>query len=334
MKEKENSGSGRGISYASFYTDIFSSLLLTIIILGSGLLWNSTALLADALYSFFKILTGSEQVFNQYIARKPEDWNHNFGHGKVTTFCMGAGAFIVLLAGILVCFLGLRDIFLFIQGKVLDVPEEFSLIVASCAFIYNVFSSKFSIREKSTSVSGIVLLGITCTFLPGTLWDLAASFTAVLVCLYLLWISGKLLYENINELIEASLDENSNKQIWKIIRETRGVITCCELKTRKIGKDIAINACISVHESLNVQEAAEISERVETRLKDAFGACTYVLIRAEPEPGMEFQKKDEIKRQDKIKQQDETKQQYNPLADQYPKINYVQFVEEGQNNAL
>jgi len=83
-------------------------------------------------------------------------------------------------------------------------------------------------------------------------------------------------------LIEASLDEESNRDIRKIISETEGVISCRELKTRRIGKSIAINVSISVKESLNIREAAEISSRVEKRLKATYGEETYALIKAEP----------------------------------------------------
>ncbi|WP_269850434.1 cation transporter dimerization domain-containing protein [Methanosarcina horonobensis] len=71
-----------------------------------------------------------------------------------------------------------------------------------------------------------------------------------------------------------------------------------ELKTRRIGNGIAINACITVNDSLNIQEVAEIADLVEDRLKAAYGKDIYTLIKAEPDPerNCSFQKKNRIPR--------------------------------------
>ncbi|MCQ1535152.1 cation transporter [Methanosarcina sp. KYL-1] len=297
MKADKNLNRARGISY----TRLFLSLLLTVLKFFAGLFGNSTALLADAVRSFSDFLAESVKLLDLCIASKPKDESHNYGHGKVATLCVGAGALLLLITGIQAFSLGLEELFLFIHEKEPGTPETIALVVAGGAFISREIFLRISRRRglgpdsssyasfqlpgKNTFISGVVLLGIGCTFLPGNGWDAADSFTAVLVSLYLLGTSAKLLYGTVDELIEASLDEESNRQIRKIIDETEGVIASHELKTRKIGKGIAINVCISVHETLNVQEAAEISKRVESRLKKACGPETYTLIKAEPDPG-------------------------------------------------
>ncbi|MPM79572.1 Ferrous-iron efflux pump FieF [bioreactor metagenome] len=136
---------------------------------------------------------------------------------------------------------------------------------------------------RSLLLSCLVTLGIGCTFLPGKNWVITDSFIAVLLSLYLLGISGKLLYGTTNELIEASLDEEENRKIKEIINRTEGVTGSSELKTRKIGSGVAINACVTVSDSLNIQEVAEITDQVEKRLKTVYGQEAYTLIKAEPD---------------------------------------------------
>lgn len=116
-------------------------------------------------------------------------------------------------------------------------------------------------------------------------FDIADSFAAVLLSLYLLWNSGRLLYRTTDELIEASLEEENNRRIREIVNQTENVTDCGELKTRRIGKRIAINVCFSVNNSLNIREAVEIANLVEERLKAAFEEDTYVLIKIEPNQG-------------------------------------------------
>jgi len=286
------------------YTALFFSLALTIFKLFAGLLGNSTALIADSVRSFSELISELRKFLEVSIASKPEDWSHNYGHGKVATLFMGAGACILLFAGVQSINMASQELLTFIQGRETEAPEIFALSAAALALLSKEIVPFFS-RKKGRYVDGIsseigsyigkaqirslffaclVTLGIGCTFLPGKNWDVTDSIIAALVSLYLLGTSGRLLYGTVNELIEASLDEEDNRKISEIINKTEGVTGSSELKTRRIGSGIAINACITVDNSLNIQEVAEIADQVEKRLKTAYGQDIYTLIKAEPDP--------------------------------------------------
>ncbi|HOW13714.1 cation diffusion facilitator family transporter [Methanosarcina sp.] len=286
------------------YTALFFSLALTIFKLFAGLLGNSTALIADSVRSFSELISELRKFLEVSIASKPEDWSHNYGHGKVATLFMGAGACILLFAGVQSINMASQELLTFIQGRETEAPEIFALSAAALALVSKEIVPFFS-RKKGRYVDGIsseigsytgkaqirslffaclVTLGIGCTFLPGKNWDVTDSIIAALVSLYLLGTSGRLLYGTVNELIEASLDEEDNRKISEIINKTEGVTGSSELKTRRIGSGIAINACITVDNSLNIQEVAEIADQVEKRLKTAYGQDIYTLIKAEPDP--------------------------------------------------
>lgn len=295
------------------YTVLFFSLVVTIFKLLAGLLGHSTALIADSVRSFSELINELKKILELSIASKPEDWSHNYGHGKVATLFTGAGACILLFAGAQSISMASEELLTFIQGREAEAPEILALSAAAFALVSREIIPFFSrkkgrysdgistgigsyaenIRIKSLLLSCLVTLGIGCTFLPGKNWAIADSIIAVLVSLYLLGTSGRLLYSTANELIEASLNEEDNRKIREIINKTEGVTGSSELKTRKIGNVIAINACIIVNNSLNIQEVAEIADQVEKRLKTAYGQEIYTLIKAEPdtERNCSFQKK-------------------------------------------
>ncbi|BBL66369.1 MULTISPECIES: cation diffusion facilitator family transporter [Methanosarcina] len=311
MKAEKNLNKTLKISYKA----LFFSFALTLIKLLAGFLGNSTALIADSIRSFSELINELKKLLEVFIASKPEDWSHNYGHGKVATLFTGAGACILLFAGIESISLASQELLIFIQGRETEAPEILALSAAALTLVSReiipLFSSKGKEIEGTLSGTGIytrnaqirslllscfVTLGIGCTFLPGKNWVVTDSFIAALMSLYLLGTSGKLLYGTANELIEASLDEEDNKKIRKIINTTEGVTGSGELKTRKIGNGIAINACITVSDSLNIQEVAEIADRVENRLKTVYGEDIYALVKAEPDPGRNcsFRKKMEF----------------------------------------
>ncbi len=298
------------------YTELALSLILTLFKLLAGILGNSTLLLADAVRSFSELINECTKLLDFSIASKPEDKSHNYGHGKITTLCMGAGAFILLFASFHMIYLSFGELFIFLQGKESKTPEIIALYAAIAAFILrNIMPvltgnaelqtkeafSKARIPLKEILISVFVISGIGFTFLSGKNFDIADSFAGLLLSLYLLGTSGGLLYRIVNELIEASLDEKNNLRIMEIINRTENVTGSGELKTRRIGKGIAINASVNVNNSLSVLEASEIANLVEKRLKAAFTEDTYVLIKIEPIPikNQNFESKDRSSNENK-----------------------------------
>lgn len=299
MKADEKLDKSQSISYSK----IGLSFLLTIFKLLAGLLGHSTLLLVDSVRSFSEFVNESGKLLDFSIANKPEDRSHNYGHGKIATLCTGAEACVLLVAGLYAFYIGSEHVFMFIKGKELEAPETITLLTAILAFVSRDIIFMFAERGelqakgipseeriyiKEVFVSIFVILGIGFTFLPGKGSHIADSFVAVFVSIYLLGSSGRLLYSTVNELIEASLDEGTNHKIREIITKTEGVTESGEIKTRRIGKGIAINACISVNNSLSVREAAKITNLVEERLKAAFGEDSYTLIKVEPCPLKNF----------------------------------------------
>jgi len=281
------------------YTELALSLVLTLFKMLAGLSANSTLLLADAVRSFSEFINEYMRHLDFSIANKPEDKSHNYGHGKITTLCMGAGAFILLFAGFRALSLSSVELAMFLQGKEPEIPEMIAFHAAIAAFMLtNIMtfltgspelqakevSLKARIHIKSLLISGFVIVGTGCALLPGKVFDIADSFAAVLLSLYLLGTSARLLYRTANELVEASLDEENNLRIGEIIDKTENVTGSGELKTRRIGRGIAINACIRVNDTLTVCEATEIANHVEERLKTAFTEDAYILIKIEPSP--------------------------------------------------
>ncbi len=294
MEAGKKLAKSRSISYSK----LVLSFLLTVLKLLAGFFGNSTLLFADAVRSLSDFLNEAVKLLYIPLADKPEDNSHNYGHGKIATLCTGAGTCLLLFAGLYAFSLGLKQLLMFMHGTELETPEVIALFAALLAFVLRdivlmfVRNKELQIKDisqegyihiKDSLISGFVIFGIVYTFLPGRGPDIADSLAAVLVSLYLLGTSGRVFYGTVNELIEASLDEETNFKIREIINNTEGVTDSRELKTRRIGKEIAINACIRVHNTFSIQEAVEITNLVEEKLKAAFGDDVYTLITVEPD---------------------------------------------------
>jgi len=95
---------------------------LQIIILIAGLLlmgikflaWmmtNSNAILTDALESIINVVAGGFGLFSLYLAAKPRDRNHPYGHGKIEFISAGFEGGLIFLAGFLIISKSIYNLF-------------------------------------------------------------------------------------------------------------------------------------------------------------------------------------------------------------------------------
>jgi divalent metal cation (Fe/Co/Zn/Cd) transporter len=78
------------------------------------------------------------------------------------------------------------------------------------------------------------------------------------------------------------LSEETEQEIMEIITAVPGIQQPHNLRTRRIGNHIAIEAHIRMDGSMSLNEAHEQATAVERKLKERFGSSTYVSIHMEP----------------------------------------------------
>ncbi|AKB18651.1 MULTISPECIES: cation diffusion facilitator family transporter [unclassified Methanosarcina] len=278
---------------------LFLNLGLTLFKLFAGILGNSAAMVADAVHSLSDFLTDIVVIFGFKVAKKPVDESHNYGHGKIETLSASlVGLMLFVVAGQIFIY-GLRRTLLFVEGETLEQPALIALYAALLSVISKELMYHYTIlharkinsmaltanawHHRSDAFSSFcTMIGIGAAIFLGGKWVILDPLMAVFLSIIILNIALKIFRSSINELIEASLDEETEGKIRQIIQKTEGVKTLSNLKTRKIGNNIAVDVRIKVDNALDIGEANRISIHVEHNLKKAFGSYTYVLVKAEP----------------------------------------------------
>lgn len=78
------------------------SFLLTAAKFTAYFLTHSVAILSDALESIINVVAGAFASYSIYLAGKPRDANHPYGHGKVEFFSIGFEGAMIFIAGCLI----------------------------------------------------------------------------------------------------------------------------------------------------------------------------------------------------------------------------------------
>ena len=278
------------------------NLALLIFKLIAGVLGHSSAMIADAIHSLSDFVTDIVVLIFVRISVKPQDASHDYGHGKfetVATFLVGLA---LMMAAIGIIEPGVRKLILWWNGAELEAPGWIALWAALLSIVVKELLYQFTVRKGKTLNSQVMVanawhhrsdalssvgaaIGIGGAIWLGQRWTMLDPLASVVVGLMLVKVAWELLKTSMAELTEGSLSEETEQEIIELICSVPNVQEPHNLRTRRIGNHIAIEAHIRMDGSLSLNEAHEQATAVERKLKARFGDKTYVSIHMEPMKG-------------------------------------------------
>ena len=111
---------------------------------------------------------------------------------------------------------------------------------------------------------------------------LADPAAAIVVALLILRVAWQLMKMGMDELLEKSLPREQEEHILTLIAADPAVASPHNLRTRRIGQNIAVEVHIRVDGAMTVTESHRLTVDIERRLRDAYGEGTIVSIHVEP----------------------------------------------------
>ena len=265
----------------------------------AGVMGHSSAMIADAVHSLSDFITDVIVLAFVHVSAKPQDEDHDYGHGKYETFA----SFIIGLAlvaaatGIIVS--GVTKLIDWAGGKQLAAPgwlalaaAIISILVKEVLFRYTAIRGKHldsqalvanAWHHRSDALSSIgTAVGIGGAILLGNRWTVLDPLASVVVGLMLVKVAVSLLRTSIGELTESSLSGEIEKEIEDIIRSFPDVCEPHNLRTRRIGNRFAIEAHVRMDGKVSLTDAHDQATAIEQRIRQRFGNQTHVTIHMEP----------------------------------------------------
>ncbi|MBQ5509511.1 MAG: cation transporter, partial [Muribaculaceae bacterium] len=265
----------------------------------AGILGHSSAMIADAVHSLSDFVTDIIVLVFVSVSAKPQDRSHDYGHGKfetIATFFIGL-ALVVAAVGIIVS--GVLALIDWAGGADLEAPGQLalwaallSIAVKEVLYQYTAYKGKKlnsqavvanAWHHRSDALSSIAAaIGIGGAILLGDRWTVLDPIASIVVGLFLVKVAAGLLRTSIGELTEGSLPEDTEREIEEIITSFPGVSEPHNLRTRRIGNRIAIEAHIRMDGSVSLLKAHDLTSQVERKLKERFGDDTHITLHMEP----------------------------------------------------
>lgn len=127
-----------------------------ILFIGKLVAWkltNSDAVFSDAMESIVNVISAFLGLSALYLAAKPKDENHPYGHGKVEFVTSAIEGSLISIAGVMIIYEGTNSL---ISGKVLSKLDLGIWIIAATAIV-NYIMGYISI-QKGKRENSIVLI--------------------------------------------------------------------------------------------------------------------------------------------------------------------------------
>lgn len=275
-----------------------ASLLIGLIVLGLKLLawWTtgSVALYSDALESIVNVVTAIVALIAVRLAQKPADATMPYGYQKAEYLSAVVVGVMIIVAAILIA----REAVLgFLEPRTLEAPVQ-GLIISSVATVINVVWAfvliRYGRRVRSPAleadgkhlltdvISTIgVLIGLMLVFATG--FAQLDSILAGLVALNILWSGWGVIRDSVGGLMDVAVPPAVQKTIREVIAANAdGAIEAHDIRTRQAGKLTFIDFHLVVPGAMTVEDAHEICDCVEAKLRDAV-EDVQVTIHVEPE---------------------------------------------------
>lgn len=245
-------------------------------------LTNSVGILTDALESIVNVVTGFITLYSIYVAIKPKDENHPFGHGKAEFLSASVEGFLIIIAGIIIIIEAIKRFFFPMEITQLDI----GIYIVAIAGLLNYLIGWYSIKigKKNNSIALIsggkhlqsdtyssigLVLGLILLYFTKLAW--LDSLIALIFATIIIITGLKILKETTSNLMDEA-DFKLIEQFGNVIEKnkTDEWIDIHNFKLVKYGDVFHINCDLVLPWNTNLSDAHNEGEKLKTLLMSNF----------------------------------------------------------------
>ncbi len=265
----------------------------------AGIAGNSAAMVSDAVHSLSDFVTDIVVLIFVRVSGRPQDENHDYGHGKYETLATLLIGLALASAAVGIVVSGAGKMAAWLKGEALPAPGKMALWAAVISIVVKELLYQYTrIRgrklnspaleanawhHRSDALSSIgAAIGIGGAIFLGDRWTVLDPLASIVVGAMLVKVAWDLLGPSFGELTDSSLPVETEDQMLEIIRGIPGVEDPHNLRTRRVGNRIVAEVHIRLDGSITLAEAHEKATEVERRFKAQFGEQSHIIVHMEP----------------------------------------------------
>lgn len=253
-------------------------------------LTGSVSILTDALESIVNVVAGFIGLYSLYVAAKPRDIDHPYGHGKAEFISAAVEGTLILSAGLLIVYNGVKSLIHYVEIRKLDLGIYLIAGTAVVNWVLGAISLRQGKRNHSLaliasgkhlqtdtySTIGIVVGLLLITF-TGELWIDGA--VAIAFGLFMIYTGYKIIRISLAGIMDEAdlvllekmvdITEKNRKENW---------IDLHNLRVIKYGNVLHLDCHLTVPWYLNVNQAHEEIDELAKLIRGKFGESLELFV--------------------------------------------------------
>lgn len=256
-------------------------------------LTHSVSILSDALESIVNVAAGFIGLYSLFIAAKPSDQNHPYGHGKAEFLSAAVEGTLIAVAGFVIIYEAVNN---FINFQPIQKLDYGILLIASTALI-NFLMGVISVQQgkKNNSLALIasgrhlqsdtlstvgIIAGLAIIYFTNIIWLDGAI--AILFAIIIIYTGYRILRKSIAGIMDEA-DTTLLAQMVTVLNNNRrqNWVDLHKLRVIKYGGRLHLDSHLTVPWYLNVHEAHVEIEELSALIKEKFSNSMELFVHSD-----------------------------------------------------
>lgn len=273
---------------------IITNSFLAITKIVVGIIFSSGALVTDGIHSLSDLFTDIIAIVGNKLARKPADFEHPYGHGKMEYLTSLGIGIVVILVGVKVIYESfMHNIVVpsIIVGVVSLITILAKLILSNYVIHQGemlnnnilVASGKESRMDVVSSIVVFISVGLMQLSSKIHILSYSDKIASIIVAIFIIKAGLDILKDNVSVVLgRQETDRKILSEIKKIIESIDGVLCIKSLIIMKFGHKSSINLTIIMDGNTNIRESHKVADLIEEKIKKYNSELEYINIHIEP----------------------------------------------------
>lgn len=269
------------------------TLVAVVLFLIKILAWwftHSVSILTDALESTVNVVAGFISLYSLYVASKPRDEEHPYGHGKAEFLSAAVEGSMIGIAGAIIIYKSVQNL----RNPVPLHQLDYGILLVAFTAVINYLTGAACIRtgKKNNSLALIasgkhlqtdtwstagIVVALVIIYFTG--WTILDPIIALALALFIMYTG----YTIIRSSIEGIMDKADGELLQKLVdylntHRRENWVDLHNVRIIKFGSVLHLDAHLTVPWYLNVHEAHNEVDELSRLIRQEFGESLELFI--------------------------------------------------------
>lgn len=254
---------------------------------------HSVSILTDALESIVNVAAGFIGLYSLFIAAKPRDADHPYGHGKAEFLSAAVEGTLIGSAGAIILYKAIQTLIFPVELEKIDYGIWLVAGTAVINFILGFYclqigkknnspalkASGKHLQSDSWSTVGIIG-GLLLLYFTGLKW--IDSVVAILFALYIMYTGYKILRQSIAGIMDEADEQLLTKMVHLLNdNQEENWVDLHNLRVIKYGTKLHLDCHLTVPWYLNIHEAHKEIDKLAALVRKEFGESLELFVHSD-----------------------------------------------------